>query len=118
MTTNKPVQILFPDGRKETREVPPAWAEMEQLVGGPITPVRVLERALGSREEATYLYVNEDGFDEDLPRNEDATALHQRTLRKECPAIAAEEDVLVGVAIYFQGWACEEVDAYYQEDNT
>jgi hypothetical protein len=118
MMTRKPVQMLFPDGRTETLETPPTYAAMRQLVGGSLLAVRVLQGALGSREGATTLYVNEEGFDEDLPRNEAATALHQRTLRKESPTIAAEEDVLVGVALYFEGWTCAEVDAYYQGDNT
>jgi hypothetical protein len=119
MTPRKSVQILFPDGHTETRETPPTFAAMRQLVGGSLIPVRVLERVEGSREVATYLYVSEHGLDEDLPRNAVATTLHQRTLLKESPYASDEEDaLLVGVAIFFQGWTCAEVDAYYQEDNT
>jgi hypothetical protein len=113
MMTSKPVQILSPDGRTEVREVPPTCAAMRQLVGGPITCANILERIEEGCAVETYLYVNEEGLDLDLPYNQAASALCQHAV-----PLADDEQALYGIALYFEGWTCAEVDAYYQGDNS
>jgi hypothetical protein len=143
----KPVQILYPDGRSDTRETPPTFDEMQQLVGGTVEAVRVLEHVTDTHYRYTYVYVNEEALDYGLPRNAAATTLYQQNVRMqypnaENPFLAAKEvsqqraqamgaafielfpnpaydadPYLAGVAIYFQGWSCDEVNAYYNGDD-
>jgi hypothetical protein len=142
----KPVQILYPDGHQETRATPPTFGEMQELVGGYVEGVRVLERVTDQHYRYTYLYVNEGGIDYGLPRNQAATELYQRNARMQYPDamnpfLASKEasrqraqargiafveltnnpaydadPYLAGVAIYFRGWTCDEVNAYYNGD--
>jgi hypothetical protein len=115
---------------------------MQALVGGYIEQVTVLDRVDEGRPIYTLMYVNEDGLNDNMPRNQKATEIYQRNARwqhpeAENPFLAmegtmrqwaeamganffnmqppeyAEDPWIAGPAIVFEGWDCAEVNQAY-----
>jgi hypothetical protein len=136
----KQIVVLSPDGRTEILDTVPNLATLQALVGGYVEAVRVLDRLEDMRPVYSYMYVNETGLNDGLPRNEAATALYQRNVRlayaeepdpfdaaaraaaARRPAGAfvvdlaadipgyASDPWIAGVAVYYEGYTCEEID--------
>lgn len=137
--------ILHANGARTTfggaaGEKLPTLEKMQEIVGGHIELVTVLDRVEADRMFYTYMVVNEDGLNIGLPRNEAATEIYQRNTRlaypdAENPFLAALDDqrksaeargfafvdampaeysldpYISGDAIYFSGWTRDELKA-------
>jgi hypothetical protein len=147
MPKPKKILALAPEGAVTVLPSAPTWTQMQALVGGLVEPVRVLDRIEDGRPVYTFLYVNEDGINLGLPRNDAATQVYQRNVRAAYghhpnPFLAARDHArqlaalrgatvtdlapdqeayaadpwIAGVAVYFEGWSCDEVTAYWNKE--
>jgi hypothetical protein len=92
----KAILILRANG--EITELPsgPTLAEMQDIVGGYVEHVRVLDRIENGRFVYTSMFINDEGLLNGLPRNPNATEAYQRNVRAQFageiePFKAAEE---------------------------
>ena len=118
----------------------PSLKQMQEMVGGYIELVRVLREDLPGFAY-TYMVVNEEGLLDKLPENPRATAIYLANVRRQFPdsaepwKVASEKaramyeargfsyhditpaeykdkpPVVVGTAIWFQGYTCDELHA-------
>jgi len=135
--------MLYPDGHQERIGGMPTFAAMRTMVGGYVEQVRVLDRVDQGKFVYTYMYVNEEGLIRGVPRNEVATALYQCNVRtafagqaepfqaakqqarqtaeaqgftvidQATPAGYEDDPYIAGVAVYFQGFTCQEINRWY-----
>lgn len=92
----KAILILKASGEITELDHAPTLQEMQEIVGGYIEHVRVLDRIENGRFVYTSMYINEEGLLDGLPRNEHATEAYQRNVRAQFageiePFRAAEE---------------------------
>jgi len=81
----KKIQIIKSTGEITVLDTAPSLAQMQEIVGGYIEHVRVLDRIEDGRFIYTSMYVNERGLLEKLPRNSTATVIYQRNVRAQFP---------------------------------
>lgn len=138
VSTAKKVLLIKADGEIQELPASPSFRRMQELLGGYIEHVRVLDRIENGRFIYTSMYVNDSRLLNGLPRNEKATEIYQRNVRtqfanSENPFKAAEEEFInrlgatnviraypapeyaddpyiAGDAIVFSGYRCEQAD--------
>jgi len=141
-TTKKKKGVVLIEANGNLRPLPEmiSLGEMQKLVGGYIEQVKVLDRTEPNGERVySYMYVNDEGLLDGLPRNEKATEIYQRNVRtaypgEENPFLVANREFIkeakargftelqamvspsydadpyiAGPAIYYEGYTCEEV---------
>jgi hypothetical protein len=91
------IVALFPDGREQDLASLPSLKRLQEIVGGWVESVTILDRIVDGRPVYTLMFVNEHGLLKRLPRNEKATVAYQRNVRwryagAENPFRRAQED--------------------------
>jgi hypothetical protein len=137
----KQILVIPPIGPALLLPTMPTLAAMQRHVGGWIETVMVLDRVEADQLVYTLMVVNEEGLNDDLPRNERATVLYQRNVRvaygehADPFAVAeaenrallpadisvidmrpdapgyASDPYIAGTVIHFSGWTVGEVHA-------
>lgn len=88
-TPKKQILILRADGTQEPLTKPPTLKVLQEVVGGYIEHVTILDPASTPAAPLySSMYVNEEGLIHGLPRNEQATELYQRNVRAQYPGHA------------------------------
>lgn len=92
----KAILILKASGDITELAHAPTLKEMQEIVGGDVEHVRVLDRIENGRFVYTSMFINECGLIDGLPRNPNATEAYQRNVRAQFsgeiePFKAAEE---------------------------
>lgn len=121
----KAIHIIRANGTVEVLDKMPDLAGMQKAVGGRIEHVRVLDRIEPRMEGEMFIYtsmfVNDEGRLNKLPVNLKPTAIYQRNGQEQVRRGADEklfnlrDAFIVGDALHFPGWTCDEVDAAYCE---
>lgn len=79
----KEILILRASGDITELDHAPTLAEMQEIVGGYVEHVRVLDRIEEGRFVYTSMFINECGLIDGLPRNPNATEAYQRNVRAQ-----------------------------------
>ena len=80
------IQIIRADGSIAKMKKTPTLKEMQEIVGGLVEHVRVLDHIDDTgRLVYTSMFVNEEGLLKHLPRNEKATEIYQRNTKAQFP---------------------------------
>src|SRR3954454_17749208 len=83
---SKQIVVIKANGETYNLEKSPSLKQMQEIVGGHVEHVRVLDRIeKNGRLVHTSMYVNETGMLDGLPRNQTATEIYQRNVRAQFP---------------------------------
>ena len=112
------VTAVTTDNEVRTAMVPKEemYDTIREIVGGLIQPVRIPmpDEVLGSKKIEIYMYVNEEGILENLPRNPVASAIAETAFQFEANDPTLEVQSFMGNAVFVAEWV--KADYYIAED--